>query len=85
MLPLKHTRGRDTAGITLRTYGNAFARRVTAGSRYYYRACTHPRARLDVSDAPQADITPLTDTAHGPSQTSAGRRPRRRTRRKATG
>ncbi|MGW0609238.1 hypothetical protein [Streptomyces sp. NPDC002788] len=37
-LPLKHTRGRDTAGITLRTDGNAFARRVTAGSHYYYRA-----------------------------------------------
>ncbi|MBC9730646.1 hypothetical protein [Streptomyces sp. TRM68367] len=84
MLPLKHTRGRDTAGITLRTYGNAFARRVTAGS-HYYRACTHPRACLDVSDSPQADNTSLTDTAHGPSRTSAGRRPRRRTRRRATG
>ncbi|NGO10150.1 fibronectin type III domain-containing protein [Streptomyces sp. HC44] len=62
MLPLEHTRGQETAEITLRTYDNAFNAKVTADSRGYYRAYTHTGAYLDVSDEPQADYTPPTDT-----------------------
>lgn len=62
MLPLEHTRGQETAEITLRTYDNAFNAKVTANSRGYYRAYTHTGAYLDVSDEPQADYTPPTDT-----------------------
>ncbi|TLS46706.1 fibronectin type III domain-containing protein [Streptomyces montanus] len=62
MLPLEHTRGQETAEITLRTYDSVFTGKVTADSRGYYRAYTHTGAYLDVSDEPQADHTPSTDT-----------------------
>ncbi|WP_151481050.1 fibronectin type III domain-containing protein [Streptomyces albicerus] len=62
MLPLEHTKGREHAEITLRTYDNGFTAKVTADSRGYYRAYTHTGAYLDVSGEPQADFTPPTDT-----------------------
>ncbi|MER6134884.1 discoidin domain-containing protein [Streptomyces sp. NPDC001815] len=62
MLPLEHTKGRERAEITLRTYDAAFSAKVTAGSRGYYRAYTHTGAYLDLGDDPQADFTPPTDT-----------------------
>ncbi|MEV0218835.1 Tat pathway signal protein [Streptomyces sp. NPDC050704] len=62
MLPLEHTKGREQAEITLRTYDNAFVAKAIANSRGYYRAYTHTGAYLDVSDEPQADFTPPTDT-----------------------
>ncbi|WP_328493166.1 fibronectin type III domain-containing protein [Streptomyces sp. NBC_00414] len=62
MLPLERTKGRERAEITLRTYDAAFSAKVTADSRGYYRAYTHTGAYLDVSDEPQADFTPPTDT-----------------------
>ncbi|MDX2931284.1 fibronectin type III domain-containing protein [Streptomyces ipomoeae] len=62
MLPLEHTRGRSRAEITLRTYDGGFSAKVTAASRGYYRAYTHTGAYLDLSDDPQADFTPPTDT-----------------------
>ncbi|OAH12639.1 galactose-binding domain-containing protein [Streptomyces jeddahensis] len=62
MLPLEHTRGQSQAEITLRTYDGGFSNKVTADSRGYYRAYTHIGAYLDLSDDPQADFTPPTDT-----------------------
>ncbi|MGP4090475.1 Tat pathway signal protein [Streptomyces sp. KR55] len=62
MLPLEHTRGRRRAEITLRTYDSGFSNKVTADSRGYYRAYTHIGAYLDLTDDPQADFTPPTDT-----------------------
>jgi F5/8 type C domain-containing protein len=62
MLPLEHTKGREHAEITLRTYDAAFTAKATADSRGYYRAYTHTGAYLDVSGEPQTDFTPPTDT-----------------------
>ncbi|MFJ2256994.1 Tat pathway signal protein [Streptomyces sp. NPDC087844] len=69
MLPLEHTKGRERAEITLRTYDAAFSAIVTGDSRGYFRAYTHTGAYLDVSDEPQADFTPPTDTVADVSET----------------